>query len=253
VRAVATIDTSPAALPGGRPARWSLLLGLLAPLLAAIGVYLAMQDMASAFVGFRTFALALPLSAVGLIAGWIGLLRARGERNPAAKRVALAGSMLSVLTLSAIIGLALPSASFPLINDITTDFTDPPQFVKCADVASNRGRDMSYPSAFVEQQRAGYPNLDGKTVALETGLAMERVRTALEALPGTKVIDVDVDGGRIEAVSISRVFGFVDDVVVRVRPEGNGSRIDMRSKSRDGKGDLGANAARIETFLLALR
>jgi uncharacterized protein (DUF1499 family) len=67
------------------------------------------------------------------------------------------------------------------------------------------------------------------------------------------VIDVDFTDGRLEAISVSRVFRFIDDVVVRVRPEGSGSRIDMRSKSRVGKGDLGANAARIEDFMLALR
>jgi uncharacterized protein (DUF1499 family) len=230
-----------------------LLLGLLAPFLAGFGVYMAVRGWTSAFVGFRTFALAIPLALGGLIAGWIGLARARGDRNPPAKRVALIGAMLSVLTLSAIVGLALPSMSYPVINDITTDVEDPPRFVKCAEIESNRGRDMSYPVDFAAKQATGYPNLAARTLMLDPGLAMERARTALEALPGTKVIDVDVDGGRIEAVSISRVFGFVDDVVVRVRPEGKGSRIDMRSKSRDGKGDLGANAARIESFMLALR
>lgn len=240
-------------LPGTRAARWSLLLGLLAPFLAGFGVYTAVEGWASAFVGFRTFALALPLAVAGLITGWLGLLRTRGDRNPPARRVALIGSLLSVVTLSGIVGLALPSMSYPVINDITTDVENPPRFVKCAEIESNRGRDMSYPKDFAAKQAAGYPNLSGRTLMLEPGLAMERARTALEALPGTNVIDVDVDGGRIEAVSISRVFGFIDDVVVRVQPDGKGSRIDMRSKSRDGKGDLGANAARIESFMLALR
>lgn len=242
-----------AKLPGSLAARWSLLFGLAAPLLAGGGAYLASRELADPFIAFRIFGLALPVGLLGTIVGWIGLLRARGERNPRAKRASLAGSILSVLTLSGVVGLGLPSAGFPIINDITTDLADPPQFLKCAQLEGNRGRDMSYPRSFADQQRAGYPNLEGRVLPVAPEQAMDRARAALESLPGTEVIDVDFNAGRLEAISVSRVFHFVDDVVVRIRPEGSGSRIDMRSKSRVGKGDLGANAARIEGFMLALR
>ena len=239
--------------PGSFAARWSLVFGLGAPLLATAGTYLATQELADPFIAFRIFGLALPIGVLGLVLGWIGLLRARGDRNPRAKRASLAASLLSVLTLSGIVGLALPSVGFPLINDITTDLEDPPQFLKCVQLEANRGRDMAYPPSFAAQQRAGYPNLAGRTLPVPPEQAIDRARAALESLPGTEVIDVDFTAGRLEAISVSRVFRFVDDVVVRVRPAGGGSRIDMRSKSRVGKGDLGANAARIEGFMLALR
>lgn len=239
--------------PGSFAARWALVFGLAAPVLAVAGVYFAYRELADPFIAFRIFGLALPVGALGLILGWVGLLRARGERNPRAKHASLAASILSVLTLSGIVGLALPSAGFPIINDVTTDFDDPPKFVKCAQLDANRGRDMSYPSSFAEQQRAAYPDLAARTLPVAPEQAMDRARAALESLPGTQVIDVDFSAGRLEAISVSRVFRFVDDVVVRVRPEGSGSRIDIRSKSRVGKGDLGANAARIEGFMLALR
>lgn len=239
--------------PGSRAARWSLVFGLAAPSLAAAGVYLAVRQLADPFIAFRIFGLAVPVAVLGVLIGWFGLLRARGDRNPSGKRVSLAASILSVITLSGIIGLGLPSAGFPLINDITTDLADPPQFLKCAQLEANRGRDMSYPESFGEQQRAGYPDLAGRTLPVGPEQAIDRARAALESLPGTEVIDVDFGTGRLEAISVSRVFRFVDDVVVRVRPEGAGSKIDMRSKSRVGKGDLGANAARIEGFMLALR
>ena len=71
-------------------------------------------------------------------------------------------------------------------------------------------------------------------------------------MPGWTITAVDPEKGLIEAVSVSRVFGFADDVVVRIRPEGTGSRVDVRSKSRDGQGDLGANAARIRAYVAAL-
>jgi uncharacterized protein (DUF1499 family) len=239
--------------PGSATARWAFRLGLLAPLIAVAGTFAASRELLSPFLGFRIFGLALPLAVVGLVLGWFALLRSRKGRNPQGRRRALVGSVLSVLTLSAVVGLALPSAPFPLINDITTDLADPPQFVKCTELVPNRGRDMSYPPAFAEQQKAGYPALAGRVLPIEPVFAVERVVAALESLPGTTIVDVDAEAGRVEAISTTRVFRFVDDIVVRVRAEGSESRIDMRSKSRDGKGDLGANAARIEGFMLALR
>jgi len=59
--------------------------------------------------------------------------------------------------------------------------------------------------------------------------------------------------GRIEAIDTSQWFGFHDDIVVRIRPAGSGSRIDIRSKSRVGRSDLGANAHRIRTFTSKLK
>jgi len=61
-------------------------------------------------------------------------------------------------------------------------------------------------------------------------------------------VEVDAAGGRLEAYDVTSIFGFVDDVVVRVRPAEGGSVVDVRSRSRDGKGDVGANAARIRAF-----
>ncbi len=58
--------------------------------------------------------------------------------------------------------------------------------------------------------------------------------------------------GRIEASATSAWFGFVDDVVIRVAESAQGTRVDMRSKSRVGRSDLGANAKRIEAFLADL-
>ncbi|TMA41924.1 MAG: DUF1499 domain-containing protein, partial [Deltaproteobacteria bacterium] len=63
----------------------------------------------------------------------------------------------------------------------------------------------------------------------------------------------DGASGTIEAVATTRVFGFQDDIAIRVRADGSAaSRVDVRSKSRDGKGDLGANAARIRAYVMAL-
>jgi uncharacterized protein (DUF1499 family) len=84
--------------------------------------------------------------------------------------------------------------------------------------------------------------------------AYERALGLARSMPAWTVTSADAAAGTIEAVATSRVFRFQDDIAIRVRPEpGGGSRVDVRSKSRDGKGDIGANAMRIRSFVDALR
>jgi hypothetical protein len=71
---------------------------------------------------------------------------------------------------------------------------------------------------------------------------------------GWHVVDVDEKDGRIEAWDTTFWFGFVDDIVIRVRPAGKlGARLDIRSKSRVGASDLGSNASRLRAFLKRLK
>jgi uncharacterized protein (DUF1499 family) len=67
-------------------------------------------------------------------------------------------------------------------------------------------------------------------------------------MPEWEVVHADPVEGRVQAVAVSRVFRFQDDVIVRVRPDEGGSRVDVRSRSRVGRSDLGASAARIQAF-----
>ena len=69
---------------------------------------------------------------------------------------------------------------------------------------------------------------------------------------GWRIVAAVPADGRLEASDTTRWFGFTDDIVVRVRPAPNGSRIDVRSASRVGRSDLGVNARRIRAFLAAL-
>jgi uncharacterized protein (DUF1499 family) len=66
-----------------------------------------------------------------------------------------------------------------------------------------------------------------------------------------KIESTDIAAGLVEATATTFWFGFKDDVVVRVVANAAGSRIDIRSVSRVGQSDIGANAARIEKFLAA--
>jgi len=78
-------------------------------------------------------------------------------------------------------------------------------------------------------------------------IAFERAKGAIEE-SGWQIVREDPSAGRIEAVATTRWFGFQDDVIVRITAEGSGSRVDVRSKSRVGRSDLGTNAQRIRAY-----
>jgi uncharacterized protein (DUF1499 family) len=162
------------------------------------------------------------------------------------------GRAVALVAAIVFIATASPGFGVPAINDFTTDTSDPPQFVTALSLPPNQGRDMSYPAAFAERQRGCCADLAPARVQASPAQAFERARGAAQQMPGWEITAADAERGTIEAVSTSRVFGFADDVVVRVRAEGDGSRVDVRSKSRDGRGDQGVNAARIREYLAVL-
>ena len=149
--------------------------------------------------------------------------------------------------------LALTSGgSYPTIHDITTDTADPPRFTSAA---SQRGADsnsLEIDEEVIQQQQEAYPNLQ----TLVTPLPIEDAyRLALEVATdmGWDIYRQDSNAMVIEAVDTTGIMGFKDDVVVRVRSSARGTLVDLRSVSRVGEGDLGANAARINAFVNAFQ
>ncbi len=196
--------------------------------------------------GFAAFVLGSLLAVVGGVLGAFGLRATRsglGGRDRARFAV-----IVGVLALGGVLAGALPGRGLPRINDITTDPTDPPEFVSAKRDPATRDRDYAYPAGFAEQQRAAYPDLAPIALPVPPAQAYEKAKSAVESL-GWHITLADPARGLIEARDTSKLFRFVDDVAIRIRPGTDGnSRIDIRSKSRDGKGDLGANATRIRNF-----
>jgi uncharacterized protein (DUF1499 family) len=215
---------------------------LLGPLLAHLGAIRPMQ-------GFQTFLLGALLALVGLVLGALGLRATRGG-VPGRARAWLA-VVVGVAALTAVLLGARPGFGLPRINDITTSPDDPPAFEQAAREEPNLGRDLGYPAPFAALQRAAYPDLAPIELDAPPQEALERARRAAESL-GWEVTHTDPGRGVLEARHVSWLFRFVDDVVVRVRARAGGSVVDVRSKSRDGQGDLGANAARIRAFAARL-
>ena len=231
--------------------RVASLASLAAILAVAAGPLLAYAGLVSPMGGFVVFVLAVPTGLAGLVAAAWGLVKSGSNVDEGAKARGWSALMVSVVSLVLVLGPAVAARDYPPINDITTNTDDPPAFVHAGSLAANAGRDLSYPGpSFAETQRAAYPDLDSVLLNMDPAKAQTLLRQALAGLERTEITAETV--GRIEAVSRSLVFGFADDVVVRIRPEGSGARVDLRSKSRDGRGDLGANAERIRSILDSL-
>lgn len=192
----------------------------------------------------------------GLLAALLALTALRWQRmlTPVAWLV-LATTLAGAIVASAVpAGWARTGRSVPPIHDITTDMQDPPLFV---DVLPHRRGAMNPPeyagAVVAAQQRAAWPDLGPLDVPLPRARVHAEARAALQRA-GWQVVGDDETSGRLEAIATTRWFRFKDDIVLRLRDlPGGGTRVDMRSKSRIGRSDLGTNARRIRTFLADLQ
>jgi uncharacterized protein (DUF1499 family) len=238
----------PAVKTDSHTARISIALAAAAIAAFAVGPALAQLGAASAFVAFRVFGVGLLLSLLALLFGCVGWWRTRPSAERGGRAFAIGGVLLGALPLAVVAAVAGSAGNAPVINDITTNPDDPPLFRAAQAQSANAGRDLSYPHAeFAAAQRAGYPDLAPIGVMAAPEVVYGRCLTAAREL-GWQVTVQDRTTHSFEAIDVTRVFRFVDDIAVRVRGDGGASAVDVRSKSRDGKGDMGANAARIRAF-----
>ncbi|MGY8815571.1 MAG: DUF1499 domain-containing protein [Gammaproteobacteria bacterium] len=143
---------------------------------------------------------------------------------------------------------------YPSIHDISTDTVNPPRFVAVmplrvdADNGVEYGvsRDMN-PELLIKLTQQAYPDIQPVILDVSPDTAFNRVMTAVEKM-GWEVVNTSKTFGRIEATDTTFWFKFKDDIVIRLRPEDAGIRIDARSVSRVGKGDVGINAKRLRRF-----
>jgi len=148
----------------------------------------------------------------------------------------------------------LQARTAPRLNDITTDPVQPPAMVVTQRMRYGAANGPAYPGVgAAAQQREAYPDIVPVVLDVAPADAFRRVDQVAMALGWDVVARAPADG-RIEAVDTSEWFGFTDDIVIRIRAEGtSASRIDIRSKSRLGESDFGANAQRIRGFIEKLK
>ena len=137
------------------------------------------------------------------------------------------------------------------INDVSTDVEAPPP-LDGRDGTAGGGPQMT--DARRAKSRKAYPELlGGLLLPLSPKDALTLAETQARAQPGWTIRRLAPADGVLTAVAVTRLLRFHDDITIRVRASGSGSRLDVRSRSRVGRDDLGANAGRIRRFLRGLQ
>lgn len=220
--------------------------------LLVVGPVAAFFHVLAPFAGFSLVLLAI---LIGVVFG-IGLAGAAAfatVTNKSWRPRAVRAALIPLLVGVGAFGMVIRS-NVPAIHDISTDLTDRIEFTPDVATASMNKDPEPEQRAFVEElQKSAYPDLAPVKLAVPPDQAFARAKAVAEKMPGWNVTNADLESGRIEATATSRIFHFVDDVVIRVRADGAGSRVDLRSRSRVGQSDLGANAERIRAFCAELQ
>jgi hypothetical protein len=163
--------------------------------------------------------------------------------------------VLAALAAAVPVRTWLMSRGAPPIHDVTTDLAHPPDYVVIAKLRTAGTNPAAYGGdAVARQQRLSYPDLRPIVVLVPPERALALAVDTARA-EGWTVLAQDLgfgSFGRLEATDTTLLFGRVDDIVVRIVPHEVGSRIDVRSSSREDVGDDGRNAQRIRRFLAFL-
>ena len=245
--------------PAATFSNWTPRLGLFGAALLLSAVLLHRLFGMSTPVALNLMKVATVLASIGLLLGAVALIDIwrRG-------RSGLAGTLIGMIVALAILTWPLaylPAfTNLPQINDVSTDLEAPPRFVALAGLRHGDDNGPEYPKErFARLQAAAYPDLKPLLVnrsseeAFQLALeAVKRLRFQLVAEQSPELRPV-ARPGWIEAVDRTLVFGFYDDVVIRVDGDQRRARIDVRSASRYGRHDLGSNAERTRRILRELQ
>jgi uncharacterized protein (DUF1499 family) len=226
------------------------LLGLITSIAAVIIAGKAVFGYRSGELHFVTalsdFEWAAYIGLVAVVLSLIGLWLSRPRGTRRGLFPAFLGLILSLPIAIYIVNFEYSAYAYPPINDITTDMDEPPSFWEVPNP-------VAYPGAEVAKlQRQGYPDIKPIKLGMDTAQAF-KIASALARDMGWEIISEDVDELQIEAVATSFLFGFKDNVVIRLQDSNGLTQVDLRSHSSLGKIDRGANAKRIRAYLRSMK
>ncbi len=245
--------------PVSRAAVWSQRLAVFALFVAAVAILLARVHAADPAASLTVFAAAL------IVAGFALMLA--GAAASVIWRDGLAGAGQAFLGFVLAAGLiaypaylAALAFALPKINDVSTDLASPPAFLESARArAAGAGVEPPPPvDAARAAQREAYPDLQTLKVQMDA-LAAYRLSLSVATDLGWQIVGLQppspAGGGSatIEAVDRTLVFGFPNDIVIRIRSGATSTAIDLRAVSRVGRHDFGAGAARIRKFIAGIK
>lgn len=201
---------------------------------------------------------------------WIAILCALGlvvvvgmAIKTQAKNTTKLCTYAAIGTISAFLAWYIPSTvqarlSYPVIHDISTDVNNPPMYVANVALRAEAVNPMEYGivegftiEEHIQLQQEAFPDLVPQLLDASPQEVFDRAVAALTSM-GLEITAAVAEEGRIEAVASTFWFRFKDDVVIRIQAEGEQTRIDARSLSRVGRGDLGANGLRLQEFFSLL-
>jgi len=214
-------------------------------LLAGPAYRMQWVSLGTAFLSLRWATYGAIGGAVTALLAWAALALARAPRGRATATLAM---LLAVVVAAPPLYQYDQAQRLPKIHDISTDTDDPPAFVDVLPLRQGARNPVDYKTETAAEQMRGYPDIAPARLDLPPAQAFERAERAARAM-GWQIVAVRPEALRIEATATTLLFGFKDDVVIRVRAQGQGSVVDVRSLSRIGGSDIGANAARVRAFL----
>lgn len=203
---------------------------------------------------FISLILAVVGAAIVMLVSIVMIVVTTKRGLPANRNLLAIALLVAVVPVVVMVPQILKGRSVPPIHDITTDTSNPPAFDAVLALRGEQSNPVEYgaglgsPGELAQLQAGAYPDVKPLQTDLSRGDAVARADKVLADM-GMEVVNVDAEAGIVEAVATTFWFGFKDDLVVRVTPQAEGSLVDVRSVSRVGRSDLGANAARIQRFL----
>lgn len=236
--------------PMSKTAIWASRLALFAFAVAALSIVIVRSALLEIVPALATFAAALVFAALAILLSFAAFV-VIWRQGLAGLGRALLGLFLGLTLLVYPAYLGVRGMKLPAISDITTDPANPPRFEVLARLRPPER--VNYPGpAVAALQRSAYPDISPLELNVPVRIAYDAT-LALVTKRKWSVGDAHAPGpgrreGVIEAVARTPIMGFRDDIVIRVTPFGQGTRIDMRSASRVGTHDFGTNASRIRNL-----
>ena len=229
----------------GRTLKWAAIFSILLLPIAVVCYRLNFYDFSDAS---KVLTLSLFLSAIIFLFALL-LSIVHRKSNPSNSKLAAHAWGLSLMPLIFFGSQIIVVKSVPMIHNISTDVNDPPEFFKVIELRGVNSNPHEYDQASLASiQREAYPNITTLFVDDSIDKAFKKANQVV-ALLEWDIVSRDVVKGVVEATETSGIWQFKDDVVIRIKVSGDQTKIDLRSVSRVGRSDLGANAKRIEKFL----
>jgi len=242
-----------AAEPASRLAIWARRFAGFSLPVVALAIVIERAGVLEIVPGLATFAAALAMALIAILLALLSLIGIwrHGIEGLGAALTALA---IGIALLAYPSYLAVKAYRLPMIADITTDPLDPPRFETIGRLRTRLANPVAYAGLYAaELQKSAYPDIVPLDLEASAQNAYDTAMAVIAKRRWQVINTRPPQPGRreayIEAVARTPIMGFRDDIVVRIRPVGQGARVDIRSASRYGRHDFGVNAARIRTLI----